>query len=182
LLPATCCCGLCLLQGSGLSDGKWVTLGAHEVEDLGVVVQHLREQGGVSSVGLWGRSMGAVTALLYSHTDHNIAGMVGFASWGCESAAAVDGGGGDSARVFCSVLSCETQLAMRQELCVFAVGVVLQVLDSPFSRLTDLMLEIVVSQKLPIPKVWLCTACLLAVLQQRWLLQKLLGCWHVSHV
>jgi len=30
---------------------------------------------------------------------------------------------------------------------------VLQVLDSPFSRLTDLMLEIVVSQRLPIPKV-----------------------------
>lgn len=29
----------------------------------------------------------------------------------------------------------------------------LQVLDSPFSRLTDLMLEIVVSQRLPIPKV-----------------------------
>lgn len=30
-----------------------------------------------------------------------------------------------------------------------------QVLDSPFSRLTDLMLEIVVSQRLPIPKVCL---------------------------
>lgn len=30
---------------------------------------------------------------------------------------------------------------------------VLQVLDSPFSRLTDLMLEIVVNQKLPIPRV-----------------------------
>jgi hypothetical protein len=29
----------------------------------------------------------------------------------------------------------------------------LQVLDSPFSRLTDLMLEIVQQQKLPIPKV-----------------------------
>jgi hypothetical protein len=31
-----------------------------------------------------------------------------------------------------------------------------QVLDSPFSRLTDLMLEIVVSQRLPIPKVSRC--------------------------
>jgi hypothetical protein len=30
------------------------------------------------------------------------------------------------------------------------------VLDSPFSRLTDLMLEIVVSQRLPIPKVRRC--------------------------
>lgn len=68
---------LSLLQGSGLSDGKWVTLGAHEVDDLAIVVQHLRSQGGVSSIGLWGRSMGAVTALLYSHMDPNIAGMVG---------------------------------------------------------------------------------------------------------
>jgi dienelactone hydrolase len=53
-----------------------VTLGAHEVEDLSVVVQHLRAQGGVSSIGLWGRSMGAVTALMYSHRDPDIAGMV----------------------------------------------------------------------------------------------------------
>jgi dienelactone hydrolase len=63
------------LQGSGLSDGKWVTLGAHEVDDLAVVVEHLRRQGGVSSIGLWGRSMGAVTALLYSSKDPDIAGM-----------------------------------------------------------------------------------------------------------
>lgn len=63
-------------QGSGLSDGKWVTLGANEVEDLAVVVDHLRQQGGVSAIGLWGRSMGAVTALLYSHRDPDIAGMV----------------------------------------------------------------------------------------------------------
>lgn len=75
MLPA--CAGVYVLQGSGLSDGKWVTLGAHEVEDLGVVVRHLRSQGGVSSIGLWGRSMGAVTALLYSHSDPDIAGMVG---------------------------------------------------------------------------------------------------------
>eukprot|EP00878_Enallax_costatus_P025797 GHUV01027627.1.p1 GENE.GHUV01027627.1~~GHUV01027627.1.p1 ORF type:complete len:146 (+),score=29.50 GHUV01027627.1:841-1278(+) len=62
--------------GSGLSDGKWVTLGAHEVDDLAVVIQHLRSMGGISSIGLWGRSMGAVTALLYSHKDPDIAGMV----------------------------------------------------------------------------------------------------------
>jgi pimeloyl-ACP methyl ester carboxylesterase len=67
---------LLLLQGSGLSDGKWVTLGAHEVDDLAVVIDHLRTQGGVSSIGLWGRSMGAVTALLYSARDPDIAGMV----------------------------------------------------------------------------------------------------------
>jgi fermentation-respiration switch protein FrsA (DUF1100 family) len=53
-----------------------VTLGAHEVDDLAVVIEHLRTQGGVSSIGLWGRSMGAVTALLYSARDPDIAGMV----------------------------------------------------------------------------------------------------------
>lgn len=34
------------MQGSGLSDGNWVTLGAHETEDLQAVVAYLREEGG----------------------------------------------------------------------------------------------------------------------------------------
>ena len=63
-------------QGSGLSDGGWVTLGAHEVEDLEAAVQHLRSGGTTSSIGLWGRSMGAVTALSYAHRDPSIAGIV----------------------------------------------------------------------------------------------------------
>jgi dienelactone hydrolase len=53
-----------------------VTLGANEVEDLEAVITHLRSQGSVSSIGLWGRSMGAVTALMYSARDPTIAGMV----------------------------------------------------------------------------------------------------------
>ncbi|GLC45387.1 hypothetical protein PLESTB_000623600 [Pleodorina starrii] len=87
--------------GSGLSDGQWVTLGAEEVDDVATAVEHLRAGGRVSTLGLWGRSMGAVTALLYSQRDPSIAGMV---------------------------------------------------LDSPFARLTDLMLEIVQEQRLPIPR------------------------------
>ncbi|GIL83651.1 hypothetical protein Vretimale_10449 [Volvox reticuliferus] len=87
--------------GSGLSEGQWVTLGAEEVDDVATVVEYLRGEGKVSTLGLWGRSMGAVTALLYSHRDPSIAGMV---------------------------------------------------LDSPFARLTDLMLEIVQEQRLPIPR------------------------------
>ncbi|GFR51828.1 hypothetical protein Agub_g14291 [Astrephomene gubernaculifera] len=87
--------------GSGLSDGQWVTLGSEEVEDVEAAVEHLRAGGRVSTLGLWGRSMGAVTALLYSQRDPSIAGMV---------------------------------------------------LDSPFARLTDLMLEIVAEQRLPIPR------------------------------
>ena len=63
-------------QGSGLSDGDWVTLGAREVDDLAAVVRHLRGGGAVSTIGLWGRSMGAVTALLYAQRDPSIAGVV----------------------------------------------------------------------------------------------------------
>lgn len=64
------------MQGSGLSDGSWVTLGAHEVDDLETVVSHLRETYPESAIGLWGRSMGAVTALMYSQRDPSIAGVV----------------------------------------------------------------------------------------------------------
>ena len=78
-------------SGSGRSDGDWVTLGAHEVDDLATAVQYIRDEGSTSTLALWGRSMGAATALMYSHRDPSIAGIV---------------------------------------------------VDSPFSRLTDLMLEL----------------------------------------
>ena len=54
------------MQGSGLSQGQWVTLGCREVEDLEVAVAYLRGSGRVTTIALWGRSMGAVTSLLYS--------------------------------------------------------------------------------------------------------------------
>ena len=53
-----------------------MTLGAHEVGDLAVAVAHLRAAQPDVAVGLWGRSMGAVTALLYSQRDPSIAGVV----------------------------------------------------------------------------------------------------------
>ena len=53
-----------------------MTLGAHEVDDLGVAVAHLRARFSSCTIGLWGRSMGAVTALLYSQRDPSIAGVV----------------------------------------------------------------------------------------------------------
>jgi len=87
--------------GSGLSDGSWVTLGAKEVDDLEAVVTFLRRQSFVTTIGLWGRSMGAVTSLMYAQRDPSIAGMV---------------------------------------------------LDSPFSRLTDLMAEIVAQKQIAVPK------------------------------
>ena len=51
--------------GSGLSDGDFVTLGWHERHDVGSVVKYLRERG-FERVALWGRSMGAVSALLFA--------------------------------------------------------------------------------------------------------------------
>jgi Serine aminopeptidase, S33/Ubiquitin interaction motif len=62
--------------GSGLSDGDYVTLGFNEKDDLAAVIDYLRGLGSVSSIALWGRSMGAATALLHSHRDPSIAGMV----------------------------------------------------------------------------------------------------------
>jgi hypothetical protein len=63
-------------SGSGRSDGEFVTLGFHEKDDLAAVVAHLRGSGIVSTIALWGRSMGAATALLHSHRDPSIAGLV----------------------------------------------------------------------------------------------------------
>jgi len=69
---------LCCLDfpGCGLSDGEWISLGWHERDDIEVLIDYLREHRFVSTVGLWGRSMGAVTALLHGDRDPSIAGMV----------------------------------------------------------------------------------------------------------
>ena len=45
--------------GSGKSDGEFVSLGYYEREDLLCVVAHLRATDVVSTIALWGRSMGA---------------------------------------------------------------------------------------------------------------------------
>ena len=64
------------LAGSGHSDGEYVSLGYYERDDLAIVVEHLRQSGTVGCIGLWGRSMGAATALLHGDRDPSIAGMV----------------------------------------------------------------------------------------------------------
>ena len=53
-----------------------MTLGARESADLEAVVSFLRIQGRTSHIALWGRSMGAVTAVLYARTNLSIAGVV----------------------------------------------------------------------------------------------------------
>ncbi len=52
--------------GSGMSEGEHVSLGYYEKEDLRVMVERLKVQYGLGTFVLWGRSMGAVTALLYA--------------------------------------------------------------------------------------------------------------------
>jgi pimeloyl-ACP methyl ester carboxylesterase len=62
--------------GCGLSQGEFISLGWHEREDLSIIIEYLRKERRVSTIGLWGRSMGSVTALLYGDRDPSIAGMV----------------------------------------------------------------------------------------------------------
>ncbi|XP_010532691.1 PREDICTED: uncharacterized protein LOC104808656 isoform X2 [Tarenaya hassleriana] len=101
LLPSNITVFTLDFSGSGLSGGEHVTLGWNEKDDLKAVVDYLRTDGNVSLIGLWGRSMGAVTSLMYGAEDPSIAGMV---------------------------------------------------LDSPFSDLVDLMMELVDTYKFRLPK------------------------------
>ena len=50
--------------GSGKSDGEYISLGYYEKDDVITVINYLKNSNKVSTIGLWGRSMGAVTALL----------------------------------------------------------------------------------------------------------------------
>ncbi|XP_047337798.1 uncharacterized protein LOC124941502 [Impatiens glandulifera] len=101
LLPSNISVFTLDFSGSGLSGGEHVTLGWNEKDDLTSVVEFLRADGNVSLIGLWGRSMGAVTSLMYGAEDPSIAGMV---------------------------------------------------LDSPFSDLVELMMELVDTYKIRLPK------------------------------
>lgn len=76
LLPSNITVFTLDFSGSGLSDGDYVSLGWHEKDDLKVVISYLRSKKQVSRIGLWGRSMGAVTSLLYGAEDPSVAGMV----------------------------------------------------------------------------------------------------------
>ena len=58
--------------GSGLSEGKYISLGYHEKNQVRNVVDFLERLPGVGNIGIWGRSMGAATTLLYTPTDKRI--------------------------------------------------------------------------------------------------------------
>ena len=63
-------------SGCGKSQGEYISLGWYEREDVETVIEYLRKTNKVSTIGLWGRSMGAVTAIMYGDRDPSIAGMV----------------------------------------------------------------------------------------------------------
>jgi dipeptidyl aminopeptidase/acylaminoacyl peptidase len=58
--------------GCGLSEGEFISLGWHEKDQVGIVVDFLEKLPGVGKIGLWGRSMGAATSLMYNHIDDRI--------------------------------------------------------------------------------------------------------------
>ena len=58
--------------GCGLSEGEYISLGYHEKDDVKVIVDFIENLPGVSKIGLWGRSMGAATTLLYAYKDPRI--------------------------------------------------------------------------------------------------------------
>ena len=63
-------------SGCGKSQGEYISLGWYEREDVESIIEYLRKTNKVSTIGLWGRSMGAVTAIMYGDRDPSIAGMV----------------------------------------------------------------------------------------------------------
>ena len=63
-------------SGSGISEGDYISLGMNEKEDLSVIVDFVSKIPGVGNIGLWGRSMGAATAMLYCKTDKRIKAAV----------------------------------------------------------------------------------------------------------
>ena len=63
-------------QGSGMSEGEYISLGYHEKHQVKNIVDFVEKYPGVGKIGLWGRSMGASTSLIYSSTDKRIKAIV----------------------------------------------------------------------------------------------------------
>ena len=60
------------LPGCGHSEGEYISLGYYESYDVGIIVDFLENLPGTGSIGIWGRSMGASTGLIYAHRDKRI--------------------------------------------------------------------------------------------------------------
>lgn len=59
-------------SGCGNAEGEYVTLGYYEWMDVEEVYIHIKAKEKVNDVGIWGRSMGAVTAMRYLKTNESL--------------------------------------------------------------------------------------------------------------
>lgn len=77
LLPKYCLCVFDFV-GCGLSEGEYVSLGLKESKQTELVIEYLEKEYGFKDLYIWGRSMGAVAALIYAHDNKisNVNGMI----------------------------------------------------------------------------------------------------------
>ncbi len=61
--------------GCGLSEGEYISLGWNERDDVDIIVDFINKLPGVGKIGLWGRSMGAATTLMYGGLNKKISGI-----------------------------------------------------------------------------------------------------------
>ena len=61
--------------GCGLSEGEYISLGYHEKNDVKIIIDFIEKIPGVGKIGIWGRSMGAATTLLYTYKDPRISAI-----------------------------------------------------------------------------------------------------------
>ena len=66
LLPKNICLFSFDFSGCGRSEGDYISLGHYEKDDVHCVIEYLLKSKKVSKFALWGRSMGAVTAIMYA--------------------------------------------------------------------------------------------------------------------
>ena len=62
--------------GCGLSEGDYISLGYHESRDIKIIIDFVEKIPGVGKIGLWGRSMGAATTMIYAHKDNRVKAIV----------------------------------------------------------------------------------------------------------
>ena len=68
-------------EGSGNSEKEYISLGFHEKKQLKNVVYFIGNYPGVGEIGIWGRSMGAATSLMYASMDKRIKAVVADSSF-----------------------------------------------------------------------------------------------------
>jgi pimeloyl-ACP methyl ester carboxylesterase len=77
LVPVFCPAGISVFcfdfGGCGMSEGDYISLGWYERDDVACCLAHLRAAFGIGQFALWGRSMGAATAIYSVVADPTIA-------------------------------------------------------------------------------------------------------------